>query len=116
MASLNPNLKSFWQTKADTKILKGGRASSKTWDCAGFAVYLAANYNVKFLCMRQFQNKIKESVYAILCIQIERFGLKDEFEILASEIRHKTTGSSFHFYGIHRDIAEIKGFEGANID
>jgi len=115
MASMNPNLKSFWQTKADTKILKGGRASSKTWDAAAFAIFLASNYKVKFLAMRQYQNKIKESVYAILCIQIERFGLKDEFEILASEIRHKTTGSSFHFYGIHRDIAEIKGFEGANI-
>lgn len=115
MATLNPVLRSFWKTKADTKVLKGGRASSKTWDCAGFAIFLAANYTVKFLCMRQFQNKIKESVYAILCIQIERFGLKDEFDILASEIRHKTTGSSFHFYGIHRDIAEIKGFEGADI-
>ncbi len=65
--------------------------------------------------MRQFQNKIKESVYAILVIQIHRFGLENEFEILASEIRHKETGSSFHFYGIHRDIAEIKGFEGADI-
>lgn len=115
MASLNPNLKQFWKTKADVKVLKGGRASSKTWDCAGFAIYLASKYTVKFLCMRQFQNKIKESVYAILKIQIERFGLKDEFEVLASEIRHKVTGSSFHFYGIHRDIAEIKGFEGADI-
>lgn len=115
MAGLNPNLKQFWKTKADVKVLKGGRASSKTWDCAGFAIYLASKYTVKFLCMRQFQNKIKESVYAILKIQIERFGLKDEFEVLASEIRHKVTGSSFHFYGIHRDIAEIKGFEGADI-
>jgi len=115
MARLNPALKTFWKTKADTKILKGGRASSKTWDCAGFAVYLASKYTVKFLCMRQFQNKIKESVYAILKIQIERFGLQDEFEVLASEIKHRTTGSSFHFYGIHRDIAEIKGFEGADI-
>lgn len=115
MASLNPALQDFWKTKADIKVLKGGRASSKTWDCAGFAVFLAANYTVKFLCMRQFQNKIKESVYAILCIQIERFGLRNEFDILASEIRHRETGSSFHFYGIHRDIAEIKGFEGADI-
>ena len=114
-ATLNPTLKSFWKTKADTKVLKGGRASSKTWDAAGFAVFLASRYTVKFLCMRQFQNKIKESVYAILKIQIERFGLLDQFEILASEIKHKKTGSSFHFYGIHRDIAEIKGFEGADI-
>ena len=115
MASLNPNLKDFWKTKADIKVLKGGRASSKTWDCAGFAVFLASRYKVKFLCMRQYQNKIKESVYAILKIQIERFGLTDDFDILAAEIRHKTTGASFHFYGIHRDIAEIKGFEGADI-
>lgn len=115
MASLNPNLKSFWRTKSDLKVLKGGRASSKTWDAAGFAVFLASRYKVKFLCMRQFQNKIQESVYAILKIQIERFGLEDEFEILKTTIRHKTTGSEFHFYGIHRNIAEIKGFEGADI-
>ena len=114
-ASLNHSLKPFWKTKADLKILKGGRASSKTWDCAGFAIYLSRTYKVKFLCMRQFQSKIAESVYAILKIQIERFNLGNEFEILKTVIRHKTTGSEFHFYGIHRNISEIKGFEGANI-
>lgn len=114
-ASLNPALKPFWRTKADLKILKGGRASSKTWDAAGFAVFLASRYRVKFLCMRQFQNKIQESVYAILKIQIERFGLLDQFDIQKTIIRHKVTGSEFHFYGIHRNIAEIKGFEGADI-
>jgi len=113
--SLNPALKPFWQTKADLKILKGGRASSKTWDAAGFAIYLARTYRVKFLCMRQFQNKIQESVYAVLKVQIERFGLSSEFEILKSTIRHRKTKSEFHFYGIHRNIAEIKGFEGADI-
>lgn len=113
--TLNPVLRTFWQTRADTRILKGGRASSKTWDAAGFAIFLASNYTVKFLCMRQFQNKIAESVYAVLVVQITRFGLLDEFEILKSVIRHRVTGSEFHFYGIHRDIAEIKGFEGADI-
>lgn len=113
--SLNPALRDFWRTKSDLKILKGGRASSKTWDAAGFAVFLAKNYRVKFLCMRQFQNKIQESVYAILVIQINRFGLASEFEILKSTIRHRTTGAEFHFYGIHRNIDEIKGFEGADI-
>lgn len=113
--TLNPVLKDFWKTKADIKILKGGRSSSKTWDAAGFAIYLSANYRLKFLCMRQFQNKIKESVYAVLVVQIERFGLIDEFEILNNVIRHRYTGSEFHFYGIHRHISEIKGFEGADI-
>ena len=113
-ATLNPALKDFWRTKADIKVLKGGRISTKTWDCAGFAIFLACNYTLKFLCMRQFQNNIKESVYAVLQVQIERLGLEDEFEVLATELRHRTTGSSFNFYGIHRDIAEIKGFEGAD--
>lgn len=115
MAKLNPNLKDFWKTKADIKVLKGGRASSKTWDTAGFAVFLASKYKVKFLCVRQIQSKIQESVYAILVKQIERFGLTSEFEILKSTIVHRQTKSSFHFYGISRNISEIKGFEGANI-
>jgi phage terminase large subunit len=112
---LNPNLKTFWRTKSDTKVLKGGRASSKTWDTAGFSVFLASKYKVKFLCIRQFQNKIAESVYAILVIQIENLGLTDEFDILNTSITHKTTGSEFHFYGINRNLADIKGFEGADI-
>lgn len=115
LAKLNPNLRSFWKTKADLKILKGGRSSSKTWDTAGIAVLLAARYKVKYLCVRQFQNRIQDSVYAILKDQIERFGLKNEFEVLANSITHRRTGSSFHFYGIQRNLAEIKGFEGADI-
>jgi len=115
MAKLNPALKDFWRTKADLRVLKGGRASSKTWDAAGIAIYLAANYKLKFLCMRQFQNKIQESVYSILCIQIDRMGYQDEFEIQKTTIIHRSTGSTFHFYGINRNINEIKGFEGADI-
>lgn len=113
--TLNSALKGFWRTKADLKVLKGGRSSSKTWDAAGFAVFLASNYTVKFLCVRQFQNKIAQSVYAVLKIQIARFGLESEFIIQNNVIRHKETGSEFHFYGIHRHIEEIKGFEGADI-
>ncbi|GAF82821.1 unnamed protein product, partial [marine sediment metagenome] len=113
--TLNPVLKSFWQTKSGIKILKGGRISSKTWDAAGVAVFLSSQYKLKFLCVRQFQNKIAESVYAVLKIQIERFGMSGEFDIQKTVITHKATGSSFHFYGIQRNIAEIKGFEGAQI-
>ena len=43
---LNPNLKDFWRTRRDVKVLKGGRASGKTWDAAGMAIFLAANYSV----------------------------------------------------------------------
>jgi len=112
---MNPALKPFWQTKADIKLLSGGRASSKTYDCAAFALYLASHFTLKFLCIRQFQSKIKESVYAILCSHIETFGYQGQFTVLNNEIIHNKTGSVFIFYGIARNIAEIKGTEGVDI-
>lgn len=113
--TLNPALREFWKAPARNKVLYGGRSSSKSWDAAGFAVFLAANYKVKFLCTRQFQNKITDSVYTLLKIQIDRFGLSDEFQILNSSIKHKETGSEFVFYGLWRHIGEIKSLEGVDV-
>lgn len=114
-ATLNPALREFWKTPARNRVLFGGRSSTKSWDAAGFAVFLASKYRVKFLCVRQFQNKISESVYTLLKIQIERFGLNDEFDILKNTIRHKGTGSEFIFYGLWRHIDEIKSTEGVDV-
>jgi phage terminase large subunit len=114
-ASLNPALREFWTTPARVRVLYGGRSSSKSWDAAGFAVFLASNYTVRFLCARQFQNKIAESVYTLIKIQIERFGLLAEFLITKNSIRHKRTGSEFLFYGLWRHIDEIKSLEGIDV-
>jgi len=113
--TLNPNLRSFWRTKARNKVLYGGRDSSKTWDAAGMAIALASHYTLRFLCTRQFQNKIEESVYSTLKTQIKRFGLEDEFIILNNKITHIVTGSEFVFYGLWRNIEEIKSLEGIDI-
>lgn len=115
LPSLNPNLRSFWTTKARNKVLYGGRASSKSWDAAGMAIFLANNYTLKFLCVRQIQNKIEESVYALLKIQIDRFGLRDRFRILENKIINKHTGSEFIFYGLWRHIDEIKSVESVDV-
>lgn len=115
MALMNKALKEFWRTQSRIRILKGGRSSSKTWDTAGRAIWLASKYKLKFLCTRQYQNRIDDSVYAILVDQIDRFGLRAEFKIQKNVIEHIDTGSSFHFYGILRNLAEIKGFEGADV-
>ncbi len=114
MYQLNPNLKSFWRTRKPYKLLKGGRFSSKTQDAGGMAAFLARNYSLRFLCIRQFQNKISESVYTVIKNKIEAAGWSDEFTIGKSTIVHNTTGSEFLFYGIARNIEEIKGTE--NID
>lgn len=114
-ATLNPVLKDFWKTPARNRVLYGGRASSKSWDAAGFAVFLAQHCKVRILCTRQFQSKIEESVYTLLKIQIARFGLSDKFTIINNKITCNTTGSEFIFYGIWRSIDEIKSLESVDI-
>ena len=103
--TLNPALRDFWLTPARNRVLYGGRSSSKSWDAAGFAVYLATQCNIRVLCARQFQNKIAESVYTLLKIQISRFGLANQFAITENTIRHKVTGAEFMFYGLWLLIA-----------
>lgn len=115
MYQLNPNLRDFWRTRKPYKLLKGGRFSSKTQDAGGMAAFLARNYSVKFLCIRQFQNRIADSVYTVIKQKIEEAGWRDEFDIGVSTIKHKATGSEFLFYGIARNIEDIKGTEGVDI-
>lgn len=112
---MNPVLRDFWITPSRIKCLYGGRSSSKSWDAAANAIRIARTCRVRFLATRMFQNKIQESVYSLLKIQIDRFGLRDEFEILNNTIRHKITGSEFLFYGLARNIDEIKSLESIDI-
>lgn len=114
-ASMNPSLKDFWMTRSRVKTLYGGRSSSKSWDAAANAIRIARFCKVRFLATRMFQNKIEDSVYSLLKIQIERFGLRHEFEIQKTKIVHLTTGSEFLFYGLARNIDEIKSLESIDI-
>lgn len=100
---------------ARNRVLYGGRSSSKSWDAAGFAIALAQMMKLKFLCTRQFQNRIEDSVYTLLKIQIERFGLQSKFRILDNKIICTKTGSEFVFYGLWRQIDEVKSIESIDI-
>lgn len=122
MASLNPNLVNFWFDgdpqpqnfiKVRHRILYGGRASSKSWEFAGMAASIGAQYKTRFLCVRRFQNKIKQSVYTLVSAQIDNFKLPG-YDVLATEIKH-ANGTDFTFYGIERNTDEIKSFEGADV-
>ncbi len=113
--TLNPALKPFWLAPARNRVLYGGRSSSKSWDAAGFATYLASNFKLRILCVRQFQNKIEESVYTLLKAQIDRFGLSSQFRVLDNKIIGRETETEFLFYGLWRSIDEIKSLEGIDI-
>jgi len=117
----NPNLWDFWEEVflggIDTAVLHGGRSSSKTRDTACQLVRLVNHVRVKMrvLCIRRFQNRIQDSVYTELKWAIGHLGLKDEFEVQKTTIIHRATGSEFLFYGIERNLEEIKGMSDVDI-
>lgn len=114
-ASMNPALRHVWSKPSRYKIVYGGRASSKSWDAAANAIRIARATQVRVLCTRMFQNKIEESVYNLLKSQADRFGVAHEFEFQKAKIKHLKTGSEFLFYGLARNIDEIKSLEGVDI-
>lgn len=95
--------------------LEDGTVTHNSHDAAGFAVFLAANYKVRFMCARQFQNRISESVYNLIKDKIENSEFNGEFDLTNNSIVHKETGSEFIFYGIARNLSEIKSTEGVDI-
>lgn len=115
MIRLNPALRDFWECPRPYKILKGGRVSSKTEDTAGRCIYLAQHYKLKFLCLRQFQNKIADSVYPVLKKKIYSEGAESAFSFTKSTIICKTTGTEFIFNGLSRNTEDIKGIDGVDI-
>lgn len=112
---LSPELKDAFILPARNRVIYGGRASSKTYQAAGVAIAMARIRTVRILCTRQFQARIADSVYTILVSTIRRYELQGEFEITNNKIRHKKTGSEFIFYGLARNIEEIRGLESVDI-
>ncbi len=117
----NPALFDFWEQvfigEADIAVLHGGRSSSKTRDTACQLVRLVDHVGVRMrvLCTRRFQNRIQDSVYTELKWAINHLGLAAEYEIQKTTIIHRATGSEFIFYGIERNLEDIKGTSDVDI-
>ncbi|MCY0150896.1 PBSX family phage terminase large subunit [Hoeflea sp. G2-23] len=117
----NPALFSFWEKvflgENDTAVLHGGRSSSKTRDTACQLIRLVDHVHAKMrvLCIRRFQNRIQESVYTELKWAINHLGLNDQYEIQKTTIIHRASGSEFIFYGIERNLEDIKGTSDVDI-
>lgn len=122
MAKINPALRPFWAAMKTSqgddvrfRTLYGGRMSSKSHDAASNAIRRANAMEQRFLCLRMYQNRIADSVYTLLKDKITYLGLDNNFKVYADAIEHKTNGSLFRFYGMARNIDEIKSFEGAHV-
>lgn len=114
MADINPIFRPFI-SPARYKIAKGGRGSGKSWSVARLLIEIARRGNYRFLCGRELQNSIGDSVLKLLEDTIERHGYSDEFEVQRASIFHVHTGSEFMFYGIKNNPTKIKSLEGVDI-
>ena len=122
MAKINPALRPFWAAMKTPegddirfRTLYGGRMSSKSHDAASNAIRRADAMEQRFLCLRMYQNRIADSVYTLLKDKIDYLGLSSRFQIYSDAIEHKTNGSLFRFYGMARNIDEIRSFEKASV-
>jgi hypothetical protein len=98
------------------KILHGGRGGAKSHTVAQILIMLSMQRKLRILCVREVQKSLKESSMQVLKDYIERLGLGAYFDPLKTEIRCRTTGSTFSFSGLKDHTADsIKSFEGADI-
>lgn len=96
------------------KVLAGGRGSGKSWAIARVFVEIARHGEFRFLCCREFQGSIADSVIQLISDTIDRHGYTDEFEVQKQYIRHLKTNSLFMFYGLKNNVSKIKSLEGVS--
>lgn len=96
------------------KVAKGGRGSAKSWSFATALLIIGAQRPSRFLCCREIQKSIKDSVHQLLKDRIQALNLEHFYEVTNNEIRGKN-GTQFGFEGLRHNITNIKSWEGADI-
>jgi phage terminase large subunit len=92
----------------------GGRGGAKTIAFANMAIYeimRPCSKAWRFLCGRELQKSLKDSVFSVIDGQIDELGVGDYFERGKEFIRCKN-GNEFLFYGLRTNISEVKGLHG----
>lgn len=98
--------------KSRYKVLHGGRGSAKSWSVARYLLARAYTEGIRWLCAREFQSSMKESVHFLLDSQIQMMGLGSEFEVQRDQIIGPNN-SLFAFAGLHdKGLDSLKSYEG----
>lgn len=97
------------------KGARGGRGSGKSWGFARALLIIGRAKKMRFLCAREVQKSIKQSVHKLLTDQIHALGLGEFYQILETEIRG-ANGTEFSFTGLAtHTVDSIKSYEGCDI-
>lgn len=118
---VNPHFKCVWTTKKPYNILRGGRNSFKSSVIALLLVFMMLRYlrqgeKVNVVVIRKVASTIRDSVYLKIQWALSKFGIMGEFKptIAPFKIMHKSTGSTFYFYG-QDDFQKLKSNDIGNL-
>lgn len=109
----------------DYKVLYGGREGIKSWSMARALLILGSQHRLRWLCARETQQSIAESVHHLLADQISRLGLDSFYRVekarIVGTVRHAAGMygrkinqpgiSEFVFAGLAHNVAQIKSYE-----
>jgi len=118
--SLNAVLKPEFPKKLDIlfkparyKVLHGGRGGAKSWGVARALLLKGMERPLRWLCAREYQNSIEESVHQLLEDQIAALGLHYFYDVQKKAIYGKN-GTYIGFEGLHHNVINLKSWEGAD--
>jgi len=99
-------LEKFLVTKKRFKVAFGGRSGGKSFTFGDIFSSQAKDYGHKTLCLREYQNSIKDSVQSMLVSAVDRLGYTG-FQPIQDEIRFEDK-AVFRFKGLARDPDGVK--------
>ncbi len=93
------------------KVIHGGRGSTKSESVARSFLAKGMARRRRYLCAREVQSSIKESVHQLLSQLIERQSM-DRFYQVQNDAIKGVNGTEFIFKGLKHDSASIKSMQG----
>lgn len=95
------------------KVYYGGRGGAKSHNIARYLLIAGAEKPMRFLCARELQGSIHDSVHKLLSDIISEYGLNEFYEVQQATIKGKN-GTEFFFKGLKHNATEIKSMEGVD--
>ena len=93
------------------KALHGGRGGGKSWAIADHLIVKGYERPIRWLCCREVQNSLRESVHQLLVNRIHAMGLDSAFRATQNGI-FGLNGTQFIFSGLRSNPERIKSMEG----
>lgn len=97
------------------KVIYGGRGGLKSWGFSTAALVRGCRQTTRFICAREIQKTIADSVHQLLCDRIAALNMGWHYHVTDNEIKG-LNGTQFLYHGLRElDAHKIKSFEGGDV-